>query len=317
MVRTNDQHIVLTETQAACLTALRDGKSTVPSIALQAKVVVANAATTARKLLELGLAVRDQAKRWHVTHRGGTCQIEMVSDRARRDDGVLGPGSRRVLDELTRPMAVTKIAARVGLSHQRVRQLVIKLHVQGLVRFGDPERPFWLVMRADDQTFLLSREEERVLSALPAEFATTAIKIHFGASMPERKVRTILDRLIAGGLVVVVGGWPDGGELYRFTAAGLNHPQRKQSRRKAKPPRLAVGSDRVRRVLSAISQSGTLRIRDVSEAVGLPHQSMNALMQYLKRRQLVKKTGEDYTAPYSLTDYGQATLAEMTLRRAA
>jgi hypothetical protein len=40
-------------------------------------------------------------------------------------------------------------------------------------------------------------------------------------------------------------------------------------------------------------------------------------MQYLKRRQLVKKTGEDYTAPYSLTDYGQATLAEMTLRRAA
>jgi DNA-binding IclR family transcriptional regulator len=60
-----------------------------------------------------------------------------------------------------------------------------------------------------------------------------------------------------------------------------------------------------------------MRITEVSEAVGVPHQSINALMQYLKRRQLVKKTGQEFSAPYCLTGFGQAALTEMTRRRAA
>jgi hypothetical protein len=44
---------------------------------------------------------------------------------------------------------------------------------------------------------------------------------------------------------------------------------------------------------------------------------MNALMQYLKRKHLVKKTGQEFNAPYSLTDEGHAALAEMTRRHAA
>jgi uncharacterized protein YjhX (UPF0386 family) len=43
---------------------------------------------------------------------------------------------------------------------------------------------------------------------------------------------------------------------------------------------------------------------------------LNALFQYLKRKRLIAKVGDDLHAPYSLTDDGRATLAEMT-RRAA
>jgi DNA-binding IclR family transcriptional regulator len=70
-------------------------------------------------------------------------------------------------------------------------------------------------------------------------------------------------------------------------------------------------------VLFAIDHAGALRIKEVGEAVGVPHQSINALMQYLKRKQLVKKIGDTFGAPYCLTDYGQAALAEMARRRAA
>ncbi len=44
---------------------------------------------------------------------------------------------------------------------------------------------------------------------------------------------------------------------------------------------------------------------------------MNALMQYLKRKQLVKKAGADLVAPYSLTGEGDAVLTEMLRRNAA
>jgi hypothetical protein len=43
----------------------------------------------------------------------------------------------------------------------------------------------------------------------------------------------------------------------------------------------------------------------------------NALMQYLKRKRLVEKTGPEFDAPYSLTDEGRAALAEMTRRLAS
>jgi hypothetical protein len=48
-----------------------------------------------------------------------------------------------------------------------------------------------------------------------------------------------------------------------------------------------------------------------------PHRSINALMQYLKRKRLVAKVGQEFDAPYSLTETGRATLAEMTPRHAA
>jgi len=55
----------------------------------------------------------------------------------------------------------------------------------------------------------------------------------------------------------------------------------------------------------------------VTNRLNIPQKSMNGLMQYLKRKQLVKKNGRDLHAPYSLTAEGIAALREMTRRQAA
>ena len=108
-----------------------------------------------------------------------------------------------------------------------------------------------------------------------------------------------------------------GEQVYRITTAGLNHPQRARSARLAQELRLPVESDRINKVLSTISDSSALRIKDLSEMLQIPHQSTNALMQYLKRKHLVEKIGHDLHAPYALTEMGREALVEMTRRQAA
>jgi DNA-binding IclR family transcriptional regulator len=308
--------LVLTKSQGACLTALRIHKTSQPKIALEAKLALAKTAAALRTLARLGLAQQDQSKSWHATARGKTCRFETVPERPRQDNGSPGPSGRHLLELLDRPMRGREIVEKLGITHQGVRQLLIKLHAQGHVSFGDPENPFWIVMRAGDQTPFLSRDEERVLSAIPSEYATNATKIRLATRISENKVRQALEHLIVGRFVETSEGL-QGDRTYRITVAGLKHPQRGQSARRAKAPRLPVESDRVRQVLSAILVSGALRIRDVSDALSVPHQSINALMQYLKRKHLVKKSGQEFNAPYSLTDEGRAALAEMTRRNAA
>jgi DNA-binding IclR family transcriptional regulator len=310
------RNLVLTKSQAACLIALRHRKDSKTEIAIQAKLDLTKTATGLSALARLGLAKQDQAKKWHTTASGKACRFETVPDRLRRNSGLPGPGARRLLQLLDRPMRGSELAKELGLSHQRVRQLVIKLHAQGRVRFGDPEKPFWIVMRAGDKTPLLSRDEERVLSAIPRDYATDATKIRLAVRMPENTARQILERLVISRFVEGFEGLK-GNRVYRITVAGLKHPQRGQLSHHAQAPRLPVESDRVRNVLSAIQDSGALRIRDVTVILGIPHDSINALMQYLKRKHLVKKTGQEFNAPYSLTDEGHAALAEMTRRHAA
>jgi predicted transcriptional regulator len=134
--------------------------------------------------------------------------------------------------------------------------------------------------------------------------------------MPENRVRQILERLITSRFIEAFEGF-ERNRVYRITKVGLKHPQRVESTRPAQAPRLPVESDRVRKVLSTILDSGALRIRDVMDELRIPRKSINALMQYLKRKHLVEKTGQDFNAPYSLTDEGYAALAEMTRRLAA
>jgi DNA-binding IclR family transcriptional regulator len=200
------------------------------------------------------------------------------------------------------------------MTHQGVRQLLIKLHAQGHVRFADRENPFWMVMRADDKTSLLSRDEERLLSAIPREYATDAKRIRLAARVPETKVHRILERLLVRRFVEASDGLR-GVRVYRICTA-LGHPQCAQSAVRAEAQRPPVESDRIRKVLSVIFNSGELRIIDVTNMLSLARQSMNALMQYLKRKRLVKKTGRELYSPYSLTEEGLAALAEMT-RQAA
>ena len=159
------RNLVLTKSQAACLIALRRRKDSKPEIAIQAKLDLTKTATGLKALARIGLARQNQSKRWHATTSGKTCRFKIVSDRPRRNSGFPGPGpgALRLLQLLDRPMRGSEIAEELGLSHQRVRQLVIKLHAQGRVSFGDPDKPFWIVMRAGDKTLLQSRDEEHVL----------------------------------------------------------------------------------------------------------------------------------------------------------
>jgi Mn-dependent DtxR family transcriptional regulator len=80
---------------------------------------------------------------------------------------------------------------------------------------------------------------------------------------------------------------------------------------------IPVESDRVRAVLSAIRDARSVRIRDLKNALEIPQPSINALMQYLKRKALVQKTSDEQAAPYSLTEKGLDALMEMARRHAA
>jgi len=303
--------LVLTEPQAACLAALRHCKETQPKIAIEAKLALAKAAAALRILARLGLAEHDQVKKWHATQRGQTCRFDTVPDQTRQNSGLPGPGGRRLLALLDRPMRGKEIVEKLEMTHQGVRQLLIKLHAHGHVRLADPENPFWLVMRAGDKTPVLSRHEERVLSAVPRDYATDATKIRIAAVVPDSEIHRILERLLVRRFIEMSVGLR-GTRVYRITDAGFNHPQCDQSACRAQAQRPPVESDRIRQVLSAIFDSGELRIKDVTSTVSVPHQSINALMQYLKRKRLVKKSGRELHSPYALTAEGIAILVEMT-----
>jgi DNA-binding MarR family transcriptional regulator len=307
--------IVLTKSQAACLMALRHHPETKTGVAIAAKVTITKAAEALGILKNLGLADKDQANRWLPTLGGKVCCIDTIPERRRENKGP-GPGGRRLLDLLQQPMRSVEIANRLCITRQRVQQLLVKLHAQGLVRFLDPREPFWAVARTDDETPTLNREELRVLQVMPREYPTTLTKIRLAAKLPECIANEALRRFIAAGFVDAFHGLKEQ-QVFRMTGAGLSHLQLGNAARSAPAPRLPVESDRVREVLHCIADAGALRIRDLTEKLAIERRSMNALMQYLKRKQLVKKAGADFVAPYSLTGEGHAVLTEMLRRNAA
>jgi hypothetical protein len=109
-------------------------------IAIQAGPDLVKTAAALDVLAGPELAKQGQTKTWHASARGKTCRFETVPDRLRRNSGL--PGPRCLLKLLDRPMRGSETAEQLGGSHQRVRQLVVKLHAQGRVSFGDPETPF-------------------------------------------------------------------------------------------------------------------------------------------------------------------------------
>jgi Mn-dependent DtxR family transcriptional regulator/predicted transcriptional regulator len=309
------RNIALTRAQAACLIALRHGKNSKSKVALEAELDLIQTATALVALGQLGLARQNKASRtWRATARGKGCRYKTLPDRPRR--AAPGASGLRLLALLDRPMRGREIAEKLRITHQRVLQLVIRLHARGYVSIGDQENILWMVMRAGDKTRLLSRDQERVLSAIPREYVTDAKQIRLAARLPADTVEKILEGLITAKLVEASAG-PRGDQVYRLTSAGLSHPQRTRSARQAQELRLPVESERVRNVLSAIADAGVLRATDMAKLLQIPRPSLNALMQYFKRKHLVQKVGRDLHAPYSLTEMGHATLAEMTRRQAA
>ncbi len=220
----NYPEFVLTESQAACLMALRQGKNSKPNVAIEARIDLPKAAHRLEALRQFGLAEQDQAKRWRVTTLGKTCYFETVPDRPGRREPA-GPLGRRLLGLLDRPMRGAEVMEKLGISTQLFRQMVIKLHAQGRLRFGDPEHPSWIVMRANDFSSLLSRDEERVLSAIPPGCAVSFTKLMRLTRMPEETMGKALESLMEEEFAEAVGDL-QGEPSYHLTAAGANHPQR-------------------------------------------------------------------------------------------
>jgi DNA-binding PadR family transcriptional regulator len=330
---------VLTKSQAACLMVLRNPGFSQRKIAGAAKLDLKRTEAALRKLAELGLARRSDSKLWSATKPGETCDFETVADPrvkrgrppgldaqlqldladpSQRDPGYAqpGPSGRRLLDLLDRPKGASALARESGFSRERVGQLLLQLQARGRIIFVDPDHPSWLIKRADDESAVLVRDETRVLSAIPAERAADLSSLMMVNTLARCDIEPILDRLVEGGLAETVES-PSGAPAFRLTSAGLEHPQYVAPKRLAPPSRLPVRSDRVRLVLQTIADAGALRIKEVRNLTKIPQNSINALMQYLKRKRLAAKPGLEFDAPYSLTERGRAVLAEMTLRRAA
>ena len=307
---------VLTKSQAACLKALRDGEKSQTYVATHAKLALQKANASLLILEKLGLARRSGTKTWRATRRGQTCRFKTTAGKwPIRSE--IGPGLQRVLDALDRPMRGRDLAKKLGITLQCVHSHVVKLYARGHVRLGCPDRILFVVARIDDDTPLLSLHEERVLSAIPDDCATSIEKIRVAARLSQRRGQQILSRLIELGFIRPELGLDDR-TVYALTAAGSAHPQRRRTRsRQAQLPPLPFRSDRVFSVLSAINDLGAVRIKDLGDRLRIPPDSIRALMQYLKRREMVHKEKESSKAPYSLTEKGMRTLSEITRRLAA
>src|SRR3954451_20479002 len=225
----------------------------------------------------------------------------------------VGPAGQRLLDLLHRPMRGHEIAGHLDVSPQRVRQLVVELMAIGRVRVGDPSRVTLIVARSEDRSVLLSYPEERILSSLPQTEETTASSVAGAVEVTRADVMKVLTLLGDKGLVRETGQ-SGRGVHYALTEAGAAHVQYRSEARKARPVPLAVRSDRVRQVLSHLAERGPARIRDLRDALAIPHDSANALMQYLKRIGLIRKTGDALTAPLDLTTQGLETQQAMVRR---
>jgi len=129
-----------------------------------------------------------------------------------------------LLELLERPTRGRSIANKLGISRQGALRIMHRLRAQGRLKFGNPEDPSWLVMRAEDETPLLTREEERVLSAIPGAHSTNALQIRRRTQVAGDRIETALERLVGSGFVEAVGEF-NGAALFRATAAGLRHPQ--------------------------------------------------------------------------------------------
>jgi DNA-binding MarR family transcriptional regulator len=307
---------ILSASQTACIGALRRGGAASHSqVAAAADLTHYKARSALLSLAGMGLAERVPGNRWQLTRRGKTCRFKTVADKTLGGGGKLGRAARLALRALDRPMSGTELASRLGVTRQRAVQLIADLRSAGRIRVGDHEHAVRIVARMDDPTPLLSGQEQRIFSALSEGYATTAVRIRVSARCGEGAAARALVRLLELGLIVAEET-AAGAKVYRLTPAGAAHPQYRRSGGRAAPPSLPVRSDRVCAVLGLLAERGHAQITDARDALGVAQPSINALFQYLKRKSLVRKDGEDLRSPYVLTGRGREVLAEMQRRRA-
>jgi DNA-binding MarR family transcriptional regulator len=307
--------IPLSPSEAVCLEALRSGADRPMRIALRARLNLWQTSQALAKLASLGLATTDGDRTWTFTPRGKRADV-MIAPAVRRrgrkpTTGVVPGGSAaRLVALLDRPRRGAELAALLGVTRQRVHQLIVGLSAFGLIRFADPNNATFVIALKDDASILLRPDQERVLSAFPETSATTLSRIAQVKQVRAEKIATVVESLRLAGLIEKTGTATQG-DLFRLTAAGSAHWQRSTTARHADAPRLPFRSDRIHKVLSYLESQGPARTRDICRGLKLEPTSMNALMQYLKRKNAVRTQTDARLAPYDLTPDGREMLAAM------
>jgi hypothetical protein len=267
----------LSAPEAACLEAVRSGADTKTRVALGARLDLKQTDVTLRGLATAGF-IKKRDRKWCLAPCGEAAAVSVVPDtggrRGRHRDSKVRPGtsSDRLLALLVRPRRGAELAAELGVSLQRVHQLVVRLAALGLVRIGDPDRPLHIVARSADRSVLLGVLEETVLSAFPETAGTTLAKIAKASRRTSGEAASAIDLLIEHGLAEAAGPTRHG-ELYRLTLAGRGHWQRRPARTADLPP-LPVKSDRVRLVLAHLAEHGPTRTHTIGEALDIPRASI-------------------------------------------
>jgi DNA-binding MarR family transcriptional regulator len=307
------ESISLSASEAVCLEALRSGTERKMLIAARAGLNLKQANQALERLASLDLAATNHCRTWHPTPRGKAVQISiapMVRGRGRPQStgGIPGGSGVRLLGLLDRPRRGSELAALLGVTRQRIHQVVIALFARGLIRLADPNFPTFVIARKDDPSTLLEQDQERVLSAFPETKATTLSKILLLTQRTSGRIVAITESLCAAGLIEQAGTTSHG-DLYRLTVAGSAHWQRSVTARHADTPPLPFRSDRVFGVLSHLGNQGPTRTRDIGLALDVSQSSINALMQYLKRKNMVRTQTDARFAPYELTQDGREMLA--------
>jgi predicted transcriptional regulator len=202
------------------------------------------------------------------------------------------------------------MARLLGVTRQRVHQLLVRHLAAGTIRLADERNPSLMIARSDDPVMLLRQEMERVLSALPDPGAATvtAQQISSVVHLPPELVGSILEELAGGGLIARAGSGTM--TTYQLTAAGTAHCQRRSDARRVAPPeaRIPFRSERIQAVLDHMARHGPARAITLSQELDISFQSMNALMQYLKRRGLASKADVARSAPHQITEAGRRVL---------
>lgn len=310
---------------ALCLEAIRAGASGTAQIAINIRLTMQRTRAALARLHEKGLVARgSHGWTWQLTAAGrrlGAPPAVHGKSRTRRMMAPPREGSTaaNILQLLDRPMRGAELVRRLGVTKQRILQLVVRHVAAGHVKVADATNVLLMIARQDDPTILLSREQERILSALPEPDApaVTVQRVSAVVHLQLSRVVEMLQDLCAKQLVAQRRAGQE--RVYRLAPAGAAHCQRRSDVRRASPPaeRRSFRSDRVRQVLHYLATNGAARTRDVGEELGIPNLSMNALMQYLKRRGLARKVGEAQYAPHQITEQGRKVLSQLQHRTPA
>ena len=320
----NPDIIRLTAPEAGCLEALRSGASIKSRIAVKAGLDLRRTNRALGHLEEKGLVFTISASpgrptRWQPTERGSRVKFSITENgpRSRKmkqeSPARTTEAAQRLLEHLDHPKRSTALTVELGVTRQRVNQLIFRFLATGLLRSADPKYPTRLVARADDPTYLLRYDVEKILSAFPDSAATTIKHVGKRVSLSSDAIREIVHELIAHGLVEDCDGM-GGDSLFQLTAEGAAHVQRDPSKKRAVSQRLPVRSHRVRSVLDHLAEKGPVRAVNLAQEIKISSQSTNALVQYLKRRGLVKKSGAAFNAPHEITIEGLRVREEMISR---